>query len=125
MVIQGTVLGSYRQGGTGGGQSGNWSVTGAGHFVVLIPHLARCEVCRITFRITGPGVDVNERSEPARLFRLRFIRLLSFGVHLNPRGPDFEFAFVGLEQELLPEALSLIGTCIEHIDIANQNLVEF
>lgn len=30
----------------------------------------------ITFRITGPGVDVNERSEPARLFRLRFIRLL-------------------------------------------------
>ena len=27
-------------------------------------------------RITGPRVDVNERSEPARLFQLRFIRLL-------------------------------------------------
>ena len=53
MVIQGTVLGSYRQGGTGGGQSGNGSVTGAGHFVVLIPHLARCEVCRITAELTG------------------------------------------------------------------------
>ena len=29
----------------------------------------------LTARITGPGVDVNERSERTTLFRLRFIRL--------------------------------------------------
>jgi len=30
-----------------------------------------------TFRITGPGFDVDERSERATLFRLRFIRLFA------------------------------------------------
>ena len=35
-----------------------------------------------TSRITGPGYDVNERSEPARLFRLRFIRLLCIDHHV-------------------------------------------
>ncbi|MAI34282.1 MAG: hypothetical protein CMM07_21775 [Rhodopirellula sp.] len=55
MVLQGTVLGAYRKGGTGGGQSANWSVTGAADFTVLIPHLARCEVCRITTTTTAPS----------------------------------------------------------------------
>jgi len=32
---------------------------------------------RVTTRITGPGVDVDERSERETLFRLRFIRLIS------------------------------------------------
>ena len=27
---------------------------------------------RVTFKLTGPGVDVHERSERATLFRLRF-----------------------------------------------------
>jgi len=34
-------------------------------------------IFRPTFRITRPGVNVAERSEPAGLFRLAFIRLLA------------------------------------------------
>ena len=36
-------------------------------------HLENATVRGIMPRITGPGVDVNERSERATLFRLRFI----------------------------------------------------
>jgi hypothetical protein len=48
----------------------------------FLPYCHRLETWWLTFRITGPGVDVNERSEPARLFRLRFIRLLSADLRL-------------------------------------------
>ena len=37
----------------------------------------------VTFRITRPGVDVAERSEPAGLFRLAFIRLFCHVLRLD------------------------------------------
>ena len=37
--------------------------------------LVRLLLFRITVRITGPGVDFDERSERTTSFRLRFIRL--------------------------------------------------
>ena len=41
----------------------------------------------ITIKLTGPGVDVDERSERATMFRLRFSVLLA-GNHLDAIGTD-------------------------------------
>ncbi len=41
-------------------------------------HVRRLDFSRITFRITRPGVNVTERSEPTGLFRFAFIRLLVY-----------------------------------------------